>query len=531
MRTLDAAGVCQLVGHLFSKQQPMLSLWQTLADNFYPERSDFRHTYARGQELADFTVDSFPILARRDLGNSFHAMLRDGQWFELTSGGDYKCDREGKAWLEWATHRQFRVMHDRAAMFDRSVKQGDHDYATFGNTVISIEPNKKYNGILYRNWHIRDCAWEEGASGQVEVVARKWNPTLRTLVDTFGEDKIPQQLKAKLEKSPFETVCVNHLVVPAEMSHNDKWIGRFKYVSYFVLDKSKEILEEKGLNYKYYVVPRFQTVAGSAYAYSPATVVALPDARTLQAMTYTLLEAAERYARPPIVATQKVIQGVVNLRPNGITWVDNEYDERLGTAIRALPQDKGGYPIGSAERGRVYEILSKAFYLDSLTMPLDTGNEMTAYEVQERMKQYRRTNLPLFAPLEKEYNGQICEATFDLLMMMGAFGSPNDIPGSLQGNEVEFKYKSPLTADEEEKKVQQFQQTSEAIATAAQLDAGAIDNIDFDEAVRDALHKGAGIPISWLRRMDDIEEIRGLRLQQQAMAQQAMADGEAGAAA
>ena len=66
-----------------------------------------------------------------------------------------------------------------------------------------------------------------------------------------------------------------------------------------------------------YVIPRFKTIPGSQFAYSPATMVGLPDARTLQEMQHTLLEASERYARPPIIATQKVIRGDIDLAPDG----------------------------------------------------------------------------------------------------------------------------------------------------------------------------------------------------------------------
>jgi hypothetical protein len=44
----------------------------------------------------------------------------------------------------------------------------------------------------------------------------------------------------------------------------------------------------------FYRIPRWQTVSGSQYSYSPATVAALPDARLIQAMTFTLLEAGEK---------------------------------------------------------------------------------------------------------------------------------------------------------------------------------------------------------------------------------------------
>ena len=114
-----------------------------------------------------------------------------------------------------------------------------------------------------------------------------------------------------------------------------------------------------------------------------------------------------------------------------VSPVDQEYDERLGAALRPLGQDRGGFPIGLEMRDGIIDVLSSAFYLNKISLPATT-HEMTAYEVAERMKQYRRENLPLFAPIEAEYNGRLCETAFEIAMSAGMLGSPYDIPESLR---------------------------------------------------------------------------------------------------
>lgn len=504
------------ITHLFEKQYPVLSLWQTLADQFYPERSDFTNTRNIGDELSDWLTNSQPVLMRRDLCNSFSSMLRDGHWFDMDVNGI--ADHQSKMWLQWATERMRGFMYERGAGFTRSTSQGDHDYGTFGQCVISVEPNKQRNGVLYRNWHLRDCAWWEDEDGSVGGVARKWKPTYRQLVDTFGADNVHKTIRENVHKKPFEEAEVRHMVMPASM-YRDENIKN-PYVSVFIDMTNNHVIEERGIDNKYYVVPRFQTIAGSPYAYSPATVAALPDARTLQAMTFTLLEAGERYTRPPIIATQKAIRSDVDLSADGITWVDDEYDERLGAALRTLPQDRGGFPIGNNERQSIVEVLASAFYLNKITLPPVSG-KMTATEVIERMKQYRRENLPLFAPIEAEYNGQLCEHTFDILMKMGMLGSPYDIPQPLRNRDVDFKFKSPLTASEEEEKATQFAQVSQMLAAAADFDQATIDNVDFDIALRDSI-SGIGAPSIWMRTIDDVVNTRQNRAMVNA-AQTAMA--------
>lgn len=503
-------------GERFSQQDRVLSLWQELAENFYPERANFRLTHNIGEELADNLASSQPILIRRELANSFEGMLRDGEWFELTTAGD-EPDHEGKLWLEWASNRLRRMMNDRAANFRRATKECDNDYVTFGQGVMSIELNRKQQGLLFRTWHMKDTCWWDNEQGQVDGVIRCWNAKLYEAANYFGKDKLHSSWQTALEKEPFKQVKIYHFDITSEL-YGDSEYNRFPRVSCWLDVHNEHCIEKGGSNGPLYIVPRFQTIAGSPYAYSPATVVGLPDARTLQAMTHTLLEAGERLARPPIIATENVIRGDANLYPDGVTFVSEDYDERLGASLRPLQQDAKGFPFGVDMQQNIIEVLQSAFYINKIGLP-ETTHEMTAYEVSERMKQYRRENLPLFAPIEHEYSGRMCETAFELAMGRGFLGSHEDIPDSLKGQSVEFKFQSPLSAADEEKKTNQFQQVAAMLAEAAAIDPAVINNVDFDEALRDAV-QGTGAPEKWLR---EVEEAQAKTEQQQQAQMMAMA--------
>jgi hypothetical protein len=329
-----------------------------------------------------------------------------------------------------------------------------------------------------------------------------------------------------MEKDPFGEVKCLHLSIPAEMYGDERLMERYPMVSIYIDTEYNHLLEVTGIARKQYIVPRFQTIAGAPYAYSPATVAGLPDNRTLQAMTFTLLEAAERYARPPLAATQQAVRGDVNLYADGITWVSKDYDERMGAALRPIFQDRGGFPVGEEKRSQIMETLASAFYLNKLSLP-ETSREMTAYEVSERMKQYRRENLPLFSPLEEDYNGQMCEQAFESALSYGLMGSPQDIPESLMGQQVSFRFQSPLSRAEEEERAQKFSQTSMLLREASEMDPMVSANVDFDVAVRDAI-TGIGAPARWLRAVDEVLQTRQMDAaarvaQEAAMAAQAAA--------
>jgi hypothetical protein len=227
----------------------------------------------------------------------------------------------------------------------------------------------------------------------------------------------------------------------------------------------------------------------------------LPDARLLQAMTFTLLEAGEKATSPPIIATQNVVRSDVALYAGGITWVDEDYDERLGEALRPLTQDFRGFNFGVELNQDTRALLHAAFFLDALTLP-QRAPEMTAYEVGQRVQEYIRNALPIFEPMEMDYNAALCEESFDLLWRNGAFGATASWPKKLrqaleEGDGFEFHFESPLHDAIEQQKGNKLIEAQQMIATAMSLDQSCAFIPKAEVALRDAL-SGIGVPAAWM---------------------------------
>lgn len=502
---------------LFSKRGQLLSLWQTIADNFYPERADFTTVRNVGEEFATNLMSSYPILARRDLGNAIGSMLRPTSkpWFHVHTRNYDELDTDSLEWLQMAEARMRRVMYDRRSMFARATKEGDHDFAAFGQCAIQVSLNSEANGMLYRCWHLRDVAWVEDVDGAASTVYRKWKPTARDLANIF-RDKIHPKVEKCLAKEPNREFEVRHCIVPAENYKGDKAI-RAPFVSIYFDIENKHIMEEVGVASQEYVIPRWSTVSGSQYAYSPATVAALPDARLIQSMTRVLLEAGEKAVNPPMLAVQEAIRSDVAIYAGGITWVDAEYDERLGEVLRPMTQDRGGIPLGLDMANRLQGMIAEAFFLNKITLP-QPGNDMTAYEVGQRVQEYIRQAMPLFEPMESEYNAPVCDKTFEIMMRAGALGSPFDMPKGLHGAEIEFQFESPLHDALQREKGQRFVEASSMLAQTAQLDPNTIDIIDASAALRDVL-EGIGVPAKWTRSEAEAKAMSDQRKQAQQTAE------------
>lgn len=530
---MDAKALISRGDQLFEKRGSLMSLFQEIADNFYVERADFTITRSLGDNFAEHLTTSYPLMVRRDLGNSLGTMMRPTSidWFHMRAMREEHEDQPAKEWLEWAGGLMKRAMYDRKSQFTRASKEADHDLAAFGQSVKSIELNRNADGLLYRCWHLRDVAWCENSEGQIDTVVRKWKPTVSQLCELFGE-RVHTNVKDKKvgpSSNPYAEVNVRHMVMPSEMyeaSYEHGNIRSAPYVSIYLDVENQHVMEAVPQSYMMYVIPRWQTVSGSQYAFSPATVAALPDARLLQAMTLTLLEAGEKATNPPMVAVAEAIRSDISVFAGGVTYVDAAYDERLGEVLRPMTIDKSGIPFGRDMRGDVMMMLQEAFYLNKLTLPAH-GPEMTAYEVGQRVQDYIRQAAPIFEPLEHEDNGAICETTFELLMRYGAFGSHEDIPQSIRGKDIGFRFESPLHDAIERQKGQKYLEAKALLADAVSLDPTAMANWDATQALRDALF-AIGTPPKWIRSEADMQEIAEQQAEQMAQ-EEMMANMQQGA--
>lgn len=514
---------------LFSKRSGLMSLWQEQADHFYVERADFTVTRNLGTDFAAHLTSSYPLLVRRDLGDQISSILRPvgEQWFDVTIEREDRLGNAEKRWLERATKTQYRAMYDLHSGFVRSTKECDHDWATFGNGIISAEINWEEMTLLHRCWHLRDVAWVEDYAGRVCEVHRKWTMTPYDMIRKF-KSKVHAKIVERAQKDPFCDITCRHVVMEAQNYYDGKRV-KSKFVSLVIDVENKTILEEVQRPHLGYVIPRWKTIAGSQYAFSPATVIALPDARLIQSMALSLLEAGEMSVRPPLITVPDAIREDVQYFAGGITKADIENDQELKNVLAPILQDRSGFNFGLDLMKDTRDMIASAFYINKLMLP-PAEKVMTAYETSQRVREYIRQSSPLFEPLLSNYNGELCEMDFELLMSVGAFGPREEFPQNLRGQNVRFKFKNPLQEAADQKKGQTLQMAIELTAQTMQLDPNAGAVLNAPVALRDAL-SGIGTEADWMYDEDVSAQMVAERQkeQQQAQAiQMAQAAGQAG---
>ncbi len=502
-----AAELIDLGNKLFSKKEPLNSLMQEIALQFYPVRATFTMSgdYL-GRDHADHLNDSYPVLVRRELGNSISATLRprDQKWFMATSM-DEERDQipENAKYLEYVSQTIRTAMYDVRAKFVRATKEGDHDFITFGQTVLSIEESPDRTHLYYRAHHLRDCAWLENDIGDVDHIHRKDRMSARTMKRRFKEDRLHQSVKDACKKDPGQEFNVRCVMLPSDeydyTGPDAKSKGRkLPFVMCYVdADNGKMLAEIPSPDF-IFVVPRWQTLPGLQYAVSPATSIALPDGRLAQTMALMIMEAGEKAIDPPMAADSEVFREF-NIAAGAMTWADLQGDRKIGDVFQTIPIN-ADMRTAFAMRADLREMLAKAFFIDKLNLP-QVGPDMTATEVRARLEEHVRQLLPLFEPMEHEYNARLLDKTFSRMRIMNKF-STAQMPDELSGAEISWGFRNPLQEASTRILVQQFREAIEVEMGAQQVGVG-VARTDFALARDDAV-RGIGLPARWRRNDDDM---------------------------
>jgi hypothetical protein len=509
MADSNAEELIKLSDKLFTRKWSLDSLRQVLANEFFPERANFTQDRVDGDEYMRLTYESGPALNRRTLADAIGALTRpkQQQWGKVRPEDERLHTDRALVWCDWASSQMHKLLYWKNGNFYRAMRMGDNDIVSFGDGVCSIAEDSERSGRPFFDWHhLRDCAWTRNRMHVCDVFHRKFKVEAREFCKRWGEDNLPQARKATLDKDPWQEVEVRHIVMPSGRYDGYRsFASKGKpFVSIYICPESRRVLKDDNGYFEFpYIVRPWEAQDYSPYSYSPAAMLGLCDARLLQSQAAVILDAAERSIDPPLIATQEAILDGPYSHAGSITYVDAEYDEKLGAALRPL-ETAGNLNIGLEMKVDTREVLAAAWYINKLNLPSDS--DMTAYEVSERVGEYIRSIGPVIEPFE-QHNQMILDTVFQMLLRLGKLGDYNDIPPEIRGADIGFEIEGPVRAAYARQKTVKARETLEIVKANAELDGRFLDNVDFDVLGRDAI-SGVGGNHAWLKPVEIVTEKR-----------------------
>lgn len=503
----------------WSHASQMRTFYERVGEIFYPERMDFHSQESDGRERYGHLFDSEPVLLRRELGDGIGGMLRPraGEWFFPRAKGSAAEDPQAQAWLDDATEKFRDRVYRPAARFEVAMRDADHDFVTFGTSILVSTLNRRRDGFFFRCAHPRNVAFELDEEEAVDVVFEELTLSARQLVKLFGRERLPvhmlQALDAAPSSGPLRSFKVWRIVAP-KTEHD--WRQRTPpttatVASLYVDPVSCEFLAEAHMRIHPYHVRRWQTVVpGEVWGRSPVTSVALADSRTLNTAQRALLEGLEKAIDPPMGASSKVEGAVVNLFAGGVTYLGDVDDVRRH--FQPI-QDGARVDYGLQFTQERRQFLSRAMLQNLLRLP-DQRN-MTAYEAAQRVEEWVRNASPVFEPMQAD-NAELMERLFALALYemndkAGLFES--EPPEGLE--EIEFEFDDRLSEARRRLALYRTREFEQEMTQFAQVASGGdpakaqiiLAKVDWDEVLK---AKRKAYPAAWLK--DDRRAVEDMEL-------------------
>jgi len=494
--------------------------WQEVSELVLPRRSDFVGPRESGDKRGLKAVDSTGIIANELLAAGLQGMLTNpaSMWFTLKVDDELMGQEGVKAWLEAVEKVIFNEFNASPSGFTSHMHELYLDLTAFGTSVMFISENEEEE-LVFSTRHLKECYLAEDAWGKIDTVYRKFDYTVRQIMQRWPKNPGREVQKLWDKKKYDEKLEVMHCVYPRrDRDPKMKTPEHMPIASCYMLFKFEHTLAEGGFEEMPYVAPRWIKAAGETYGRGPG-MNTLPDVKMLQQMAKTIIKAAQKVVDPPLQAEDDSVLGPVRTVPGGLNF------RRPGSDPIAPLITGARIDIGLDMTRDLRERIREGFFIDQLQ--LNQGPQMTATEVLQRTEEKLRLLGPVLGRLQSEMLSPLINRVFGILSRLNKLPPP---PESIEGVEYSVEYVSPLARAQRQVEANSLLRVFEIGGPVLQIDPEAARVVNGADTLR-WLANLFGVPSSLVKTEEELEQILEAERQALQQAQQmAMLEQMAGAA-
>lgn len=442
-------------------------VWQECFDYIVPRKGEITTRETPGGKRGEELYDTTAIMANQLLAGALHSMLTNPalKFFGLTFGDPAIDDQpENKKWLEEVVDRMHHVLSQ--SNFQTEIHETYLDLGAIGQACSFMGEHPK-RVIHFQARAMKEIFVRENALGLIDTVHRKYEWNARQIIDAFGFEKSPHEVKERFKKGESKPFTCIHVVEP-----NPK--GPIDYRSYYVVKEAKEIVDEKYFHEFPYLTPRWTKTSGEIYGRGPGTEM-LPDIKMVNAMMDTTIRGAEMTVFPPHAVEHDGVIGKVKLKPLGLTSVRMRNGQM---PLMPLMKD-ARIDFGQAVVEDVRRRIRAGFYVDQLQLHI--GPQMTATEVNQRTEEKFRLMGPVLGRQHFEFLRPMIERLFGIMSRRGMIP---EAPQAIQDRDFDVRYTSYIARVQRMSQGQDIARAIQVAAPIMQAIPDSIKVIDGDNAVR-----------------------------------------------
>lgn len=497
------------------------TMLEEIGEYILPRRGMFKNdSKPQGSDFAgrhDLILDPHATRANRTLGAGMQGGLVSPSrpWFKLgLLDEDLQKFGPVKRWLHDAEKIMYKVF--AKSNFYNQIHTIFEEEGGFGTAVLFQEED--FNSIL--NFSVMTAGTyrlANGADGMVNTIGREIWMQAQQMVEKFGYDRVPENIRNSYQNNPFEWFKVLHFIEPRKPKnplHIDA--GNMPWASMYFYPQDDLVLADTGYQEAPHAAPRWNTVGQWAYGLGPGADVR-GSVKMLQEMHKSVIMALHKEIKPPMAVPSK-FKGVLSLIPDAVNYVDVQSNDKIGP----LYQVQLNIANVLQYVGAIQDSISKDYYNDLFLMIAAADKSMTATEVAERHEEKLLLLGPTIERQEKELLNVTLDRSFSICQNRGLFPEP---PQELAEQELKFEYISLLSQAQKLITAQSINAHVTMLERVGQFDPSAVmANTDFIEML--VTHANVvGVPPNISRSADESREVlAGIqeRQQQEQAAAQAM---------
>lgn len=496
------------------------SLWEEVAVRLFPRGDDFRSRHPDGATRTNRQYDAFPQMALNRFAAAMEAGLtpRNARWHDLSTGDPFlDDDDEVKAYLEGLNDQLWNTRYAPRTNFASQNHEALLGTGAFGTAGMFIEEDPR-GGARYRAIHLSELFLAENFQGVIDTVHRKFEMTVRQIVQRFGDEALPQKVAEKYEKGHLgDKFEILHVVAPREDYEKGRLDAKgMRWADAYILLDSKDVLREGGYHEFPYAIARYVTSAREVYGRGPG-IMLLPDIKMLQEMRRTVIEAANMIVDPPTLLHDDGILGEFRLEPGARNYGAVSAEGRqLAVPFQSGAKVEIGLEMIQDLKAQIDDAFLGVYFRVLLENP-----QMTATQALLIAQQQGQMTAPVIGRMQSEYLGTLIRRESGILFRQGRHPPmPEKLAQHLQstGRRLEIEYTTPMTRAARAEDAVAIARTFEALTPWAQVQGPSVfRRFDVDE-IAEILADINGVPQKALKTEAQVEAE-----DEQAAAQQAMA--------
>lgn len=511
------------VKQMEDNRQQYLKRWKAIRDYQLPYIGSFEDTadttdYARRRDTNIYHSVAWQA------NQAFAAGVMSGltppsrQWFRLNwTGEGMKQYPEAGDLLD----KRMAILQDvlLKSNFYNAIHSAYLELA-FGQAPLAIFQDAD-TGVHFVPFTIGTYMMENGPDGVVDTFCTKFEMTAQQLVDKYGADKIPSQIKADLNSGGVKTKYKVYWLVEPNRFHDrnkevmDKY--HMKYLSIYWLEAGNpnEFLDIGGFEEWPIPVARYLVTGNETYGKGPGWF-AEGDSKGLQKLEKDDIVAVELGIKPPMMGSASTAKQGINLVPGSYTVVGRD------EPVRPLFQTQVNLQHLQEKILDLQDRVKRSYSADLFMMleRLEDKN-MTAQEVLQRKQEQLQQLGPVVQRLQFEFLRLIIERVYNILDRAGILPTAQDpeLAELMSHEEVTIEYISPLAQAQKMAGLTNIEQAIAFTGQLAQFDQSVLDKVNWTKAI-DSYFDMVGAPASLKRSDKEFEEIQQQKAEAMAKQQQ-----------